>query len=93
MEADRMRIAELWDAAGEGARLDAVPTLAQIERLAHRLAGAGGTFGFATLSDAALAAEDRLAALRRDGPEAARDEAVTAVAALLAALEASLNRR
>lgn len=32
--------------------------LAEIELLAHRLAGAAGTFGFAEVSDAALALED-----------------------------------
>jgi HPt (histidine-containing phosphotransfer) domain-containing protein len=86
MATDRMRIAELWDAAEGGAAADADPALAQVERLAHRLAGAGGTFGYAALSEAAFAAEDRVAALRREPSPAARADAAAAVAALLDAL-------
>src|SRR6202163_751581 len=52
---------------GDGNRLPA--TLDRIKRIAHRLSGAGGIYGFAEISDAAAALEDAaIAELADPGP-------------------------
>jgi HPt (histidine-containing phosphotransfer) domain-containing protein len=61
--------------------------LAAIESLAHGLAGAGGTFGFVAIGEAALALEDLLIE-QRQGLLAGEPAAIDArLAALLAALQ------
>ena len=71
--------------AADLARLRALAPadLAALERLAHGLAGAGGTFGFAAVSERAEAVE-RLAEV------GARDDLPAAIAALEATLLAAL---
>lgn len=61
--------------------------LAAIESLAHGLAGAGGTFGFVAISDAALALEELLIE-QRQGLLAGESDAIDArLAVLLARLQ------
>ena len=62
---DRLVIAglveNLWSAPDRTGRI------AQLEVVVHRLAGAAGTFGFAAISEAAIAMEDGLIAARGAG--------------------------
>ena len=64
--ADRVALAAAWQ-AGERE---------QMRRLAHGLAGSGGTFGFAELSAAALALEEAIDADMPDPPIGVRVQAV-----------------
>ncbi len=80
---DREALAALAAAPPDG------EALAAIQLLAHRLAGAAGTFGHAAVSDAALDLEQSVVDLRNgrvEPPAAARRLAV-----LLAALDAALR--
>lgn len=63
--------------------------LAAIQILAHRLAGAAGTFGHGAVSEAALALEDSVIGLRQGGVDAA--SAAGRLGALLASLDAALR--
>lgn len=76
----------LRDDRGRIAAALAERDLDALEVLAHRLAGAAGTFGFAEVSDRAIALEDMLLA-RREGGAAGRMEPTAATAALLQALD------
>lgn len=75
--------------AGSLERVDDDGALADMQRLAHRLAGAAGTFGHPAVSEAALDLEESLISLR----EGEEDSKATArrLVALLAALEAALR--
>ncbi|MBI5128495.1 MAG: response regulator [Rhodopseudomonas palustris] len=56
---------------------DITPVLSGIRKIAHGLAGAGGIFGFAAISAAAVALEEAVIAGRLDpGPDAAVDDAI-----------------
>jgi HPt (histidine-containing phosphotransfer) domain-containing protein len=74
LAADRAALAK----AGSGRRPGRLTTIA------HRLAGAAGTFGYPEISDAALALED--AAIEGAGEQAM----AAALARMLAALDAAL---
>jgi len=63
--------------------------LADMQRLAHRLGGAAGTFGHAAVSEAALDLEESLIA-QREG-ECDGDVTARRLVALLAALETALR--
>ena len=69
---ERVRSLRILIDAGPGqqARHDAgteeVPAATAIARLAHQLAGAAGTFGYAALGEAAATLEDRARAARGD---------------------------
>ena len=65
-------------------------TLANLERCAHRLAGSGGTFGFATLGDAARVLELAVNPLL-DSAQALTPETKTAVSQAIEALQRSLS--
>jgi HPt (histidine-containing phosphotransfer) domain-containing protein len=63
--------------------------LQALERIAHQLAGAAGTFGFAEIGDCAITLEDELIALRRgDGGTAGAGRIRQAIAGLRQALQA-----
>jgi HPt (histidine-containing phosphotransfer) domain-containing protein len=63
-------------------------SLAEIETLAHRLAGAAGTFGYGAVGDAALELEHAVAAARRQGGRVTVDRSL---AGLLSALNRALG--
>jgi two-component system OmpR family response regulator len=64
VDGDLVTLAGHWSALGDGT---AVPSsLAGIRSIAHGLAGAGGVFGFAEISDAAATLEEAVI-LQRDG--------------------------
>ena len=88
LAADRRLLAglsrQLWRESPRG-RQD---RLEEIETLAHRLAGAAGTFGFAAVGEAALALEDVLIEQREGLLRGER----AALAARLAALTEALDR-
>lgn len=64
----------------------AAPGLAEIERLAHKLAGAGGVFGFAALSDEAARLERLLERWRLRPPKEISRRRVAAFAQRLDAV-------
>ena len=88
--ADRAALCELADVLAA-----TVPTgggsdrLAALERLAHRLAGAAGTFGHAAVSAAALDLEERMTGLRNGTGN--RQDAADALAALVGALDRAIE--
>ena len=61
-----------------------------LERLAHSLAGAGATFGLASISEAAKSLEHAVEALRAG--EAPSDDELAPVADLLAALSSAVQQ-
>lgn len=89
LAADRTALRDLAGAFAEptpaGGQSD---RLADIERLAHRLAGAAGTFGHAAVSSAAIDLDDRMAGLRKGTGN--RQDAARALAALVAALDRAI---
>jgi hypothetical protein len=89
---DRMRIAELWDASGEGRALGCGTALLQIEHVCHRLVPACGTFDYAELGAAARGAELAVGRFRQAAGDPTQQAASAAVDRLLAALETALAR-
>lgn len=63
--------------------------LAAIELVAHRLAGAAGTFGHAAVSSAALDLEDQVIALRKGADN--RSAVASGLAVLVGALDRALG--
>ena len=61
-----------------------------LERLAHSLAGAGATFGLASISEASRALERAVEALRAG--EAPSDDALVPIADLLAVLSSAIQQ-
>ena len=78
----------LWAAEARGERL------ARLEALAHRLAGAAGTFGYARVGDAALALENGIMSAGH-GVDRGEDRSMIErdLAALQNALDISLEKR
>lgn len=60
------------------------PALAEVRSIAHRLAGAGGIFGFAELSDAAAKLEDMILA---EDPAATPAQVAAAIGNLIVVIE------
>lgn len=89
LAADRATLRELGGAlaapAPAGARSD---RLAALERVAHRLAGAAGTFGHLAVSAAALDLEERMIGLRQGAGD--RQAAASALARLTGALDQAI---
>ncbi|MFC4350344.1 Hpt domain-containing protein [Fodinicurvata halophila] len=65
-------IAEL-ESLYAGETLDRAEALASIERIAHRIAGGGGTFGFPELSTAAEALEQAAGRAQSEGGKTLED--------------------
>jgi HPt (histidine-containing phosphotransfer) domain-containing protein len=66
---DRDRTGRLMAALTDPSRARLAQPLAELEALAHGLAGAGGTFGFPALSETAARVERRLEGWRQAAPE------------------------
>lgn len=88
---DRAALAGLADALSPAAAEETRDgKLAAIERIAHQLAGAAGTFGHAAVGTAALELEERIVALRR-APGARPGAAAEALGRLLDALDRAVG--
>jgi HPt (histidine-containing phosphotransfer) domain-containing protein len=79
------------------AQLSSVPVarlarpLAELEALAHGLAGAGGTFGFPALSETAARVERRLEGWRRAAPATLTARQIVGLRRLVALMLAELD--
>jgi len=89
LAADRAALAALAPALDGGSVFPDDRALAAIQLLAHRLAGAAGTFGHAAVGNIALDLEESVIGLRGGGADPAA--ASRHLAALLAALAAALR--
>lgn len=67
------------------------PALAELEALAHGLAGAGGTFGFPALSETAARVERRLEGWRRAKPATLTARQLAGLRRLVAHMTAELD--
>jgi HPt (histidine-containing phosphotransfer) domain-containing protein len=67
------------------------PPLAELESLAHGLAGAGGTFGFPALSETAARVERRLEGWRRAAADALTPRQIAGLRRLVARMTAALD--
>jgi len=65
--------------------------LAELEALAHGLAGAGGTFGFPELSETAARVERRLEGWRRAAPATLTARQIAGLRTLVASMVAELD--
>ena len=86
----RFRARLIDDRARLGVLTAAAPGAAErenLERLAHQLAGAAGTFGFVEIGDLAIALEDELIAVRQGDTGMAR---VARVQRMIADLQRAL---
>ncbi|MGN6304745.1 MAG: Hpt domain-containing protein [Mesorhizobium sp.] len=81
------RLAGALDAMGPAD--EQTDCLAAIELVAHRLAGAAGTFGHAAVSSAALDLEDQVIALRKGADN--RSAVASGLAMLVGALDRALG--
>ena len=89
---DRAAVAALARKLRQAAPAARPRRLAEIELLAHRLAGAAGTFGHPAVSAAALELEDRIARWRKPaGSHARRGPVERGLAILAAALDDALR--
>lgn len=86
LAADHRAVAELWEAAQHPARRD--DALANLESIAHKLAGLGRTFGFPEVTDTGRALE--IALVHRDRTAAPPPQTVAAVDAFHRAIAAAI---
>lgn len=84
---DRATLSDLADALEPSAPNS--DRLAALELLAHRLAGAAGTFGHAAVSAAAIGLEEQMAGLRNGTGN--RQDAARVLATLLGALDRAIS--
>jgi periplasmic divalent cation tolerance protein len=90
LAADRQRLADLTDRLWRVSPQLRQDRLRELESLAHRLAGAAGTFGFPAVGDAALALEELLIEQREGLPGGERAALATRFAMLAAALDQAI---
>ena len=87
---DRDTLRELAGAVDDAARAEGrLDRIATIELVAHRLAGAAGTFGHAAVSSAAFDLEDGVIALRKGADN--RKSVALGLATLIDALDQAIG--
>jgi HPt (histidine-containing phosphotransfer) domain-containing protein len=90
---DRRRLASLSRHLWRESPRNRQDRLGEIETLAHRLAGAAGTFGFAAVGEAALALDDVLIEQRQSLLRGEQDVLLARLAALTEALDQVIAAR
>jgi HPt (histidine-containing phosphotransfer) domain-containing protein len=88
---DRARTDRLMARLADPGRARVAEPLAELEALAHGLAGAGGTFGFPALSETAARVERRLEGWRRAAPATLTARQIAGLRRLVASMTDELD--